>query len=230
MKIRTAIGSLCAALALLAGSGAAMAQQDNTFRLGLYAVFYHVSAQDVQGPFVPPGVNADVGDVQTVYLAYLRRLSPHLELELTAGIPPKTDTIGKGPATVGSVPYNGVTIGTVKWFAPSMLLEYVFRDESAQWRPYVGAGVNFTHFYDRQINSAGQAVFGGPTAVSLKNSVGPVATVGMYYRISGPWHAIASYSISDVQSDLVANTEGIVRRTHVAFNPHALVVAVGYSF
>jgi outer membrane protein len=229
MKTTTTIASLSITLGLLAGTGSALAQ-DNTVRIGMYAVFYHTSATDVSGPFVPPGVSADVSDVQTLYLAYIRRLSPHFDFELTLGIPPRTDTVGKGPAKLGSVPYDGQTIGTVKWFAPSMLVEYKFRDESEAFRPYVGVGVNFTHFYDRQINSNGEAAFGGPTSVTLSNSIGPVGTVGMYYRIKGGWNAIASYSISSVSSDLEANTGGLVRRAHVSFNPHALVIALGYSF
>ena len=229
MKITTTIGSLSVALGLLAGSGAAMAQ-DNTLRLGLYAIFYHVSAQDVSGPFVPAGTNADVGDVQTVYLAYIRRLSPHFDLELAAGVPPTTDTIGKGPAKLGSVPYDKQVIGTVKWFAPTVLVHYKFLEESRALRPYVGLGVNFTHFYDRQINSAGEAAFGGPTSVTLTNSVGPAATIGVYYHVRDAWSVIASYSVSFVKSDLTANTEGLVRKTTVNFNPHALVIAIGYSF
>jgi outer membrane protein len=229
MKTTTTIGSLSVVLGLLACSPAAMAQS-NTLRVGMYAVFYHAAADDVTGPFVPPGLTADVSDVQTVYLAYIRRLSPHFDLELAAGVPPRTDTVARGPATLGSVPWNGQVVGTVKWFAPTLLLHYKFFDESAALRPYVGLGINFTHFYDRQINAAGQAALGGPTSVLLKNSIGPAATVGLYYRVRGNWSVIGSVSGSQVQSKLEAKTAGVVRQSNVNFNPIALVFAVGYSF
>jgi len=230
MRITTKIGSLSVALGLLACSAAAMAQQDNTVRLGMYAIFYHTSAQDVQGPFVPPGVTAYAKDTQTPYFAYLRRLNAHWELELAAGWPPKTDTVARGPATLGSVPWNGQTVGTVKWFAPTFLAEYKFCDESSAWRPYLGAGMNYTHFYDRTINGAGNAALGGPTSVALTDSFGPAATLGVYYHVRGSWSVIASFSVSQVKSSLTANTEGIYRRSTVNFNPSALVVAAGYSF
>jgi len=231
MNIKISIPALLMALALGAGcSAAATAQDKNTVRLGMYALFWHTTADDVTGPFVPPGLKADVGNVQTVYLAYVRRLSPHFDLEFAAGVPPTTDTIAKGPATVGSVPWNGQVIGTVKWFSPTLLLHYKFFDESASLRPYIGLGVNFTHFFDRTINGAGDAALGGPTSVELKNSIGPAATIGLYYHVRDHWSVIASFSASEVGSKLEARTAGLVRKTSVEFNPHALVFAVGYSF
>jgi len=118
----------------------------------------------------------------------------------------------------------------VKWFAPTMLLEYKFNDDSAAFRPFVGAGLNFTHFYDRKINAAGDAALGGPTSVSLKNSVGPAATIGVYYRVWHTWHVVGSFSASQVTSTLETNTAGVVRRTNVSFNPEVIVLSVGYSF
>ncbi|HEX4599706.1 MAG TPA: OmpW family outer membrane protein [Burkholderiaceae bacterium] len=230
MKTTTSIASLGAALALLACSTGALAQDSNTARLGMYAVFYHTAADQVQGPFVPPGVSADVGNVQTVYLAYLRRLSSHFDLELAAGVPPRTDTIGKGPAALGSAPWNGVTVGTVKWLSPSVLLNYSFFDESTRFRPFVGLGINFTHFYDREINAAGQAALGGPTYVTLTNSIGPAASVGAVYHVMKHWTVHASFNAAEIASHLEANTAGIVRKSYVAFNPQALVFSVGYSF
>jgi outer membrane protein len=204
--------------------------QSNTVRVGMYQIFYHVTADDLQGPFVPPGVNVDLKNTQTVYLAYIRRLNSFLDLEFAFGVPPKTKTIGKGPATLGSVPYNGQTIATSKWLAPSLLLEYKFFDESAAFRPYVGVGVNYTSFYDRQVTTAGQMGTGGPTRLSLTSSVGPVGTVGLKYQPGTRWSVIASYSISRVNSDLKTETAGEIRTSHIKFGPQALVIAAGYSF
>lgn len=203
---------------------------NNTLRVGMYALFYHTSADDLAGPYVPAGVNLDVKNTQTVYLAYIRRLNSMFDFEIALGVPPKTDTIGKGPATLGSVPYNGVTISSAKWAAPSALLEYKFFQESSAFRPYVGVGVNYTSFYDRQTTAAGNAATGGPTRLSLTSSVGPVGTVGLKYQPATRWSVIVSYSISRVDSDLKADTAGVIRTTHIRFGPQALVVAAGYSF
>jgi len=202
----------------------------NTVRVGLYSVFYHSSADDLKGPYVPPGVNLKAKDVETLYLAYIRRLTPHLDWELTAGWPPLTKTEGKGPATLGSVPYNGQVISTARWLAPTTLLIYKFLDESAKVRPYIGAGVNYTTFYDRNSTAAGNAASGGPTKISLSSSVGPAGTVGFTWQIAPHWSFDASYSAARVNTDLTANTAGVIRTSHIKFGPQSLVLSGGYSF
>lgn len=225
--------SLTAAAAIL-NSTAARADDPNTpntVRAGLYEIFYHVQSSDLSGAYTPTGYRLDVKNTQTAYFAYIRRLTSFLDLEIAGGIPPNTKTVGKGPATVGSVPYNGQTIATAKWAAPSALLEYKFFSESASLRPYVGIGVTYVSFYDRQVTQAGQEATGGPTRLSLTSSIGPVETVGLKYQPSGArWSVVASFSNSRVESDIKTDTAGAIRTAHINFRPQALVIAAGYSF
>jgi outer membrane protein W len=219
------------AIALLCGTPAlADDVPSNSLRLGSYSVFYHVSADNVSGPYVPPGVNLRAPNVETLYGAYIRRLSSKFDVELALGYPPLTKIKGVGPATVGSVPYNDVVLSSARWIAPTLLLEYRFLSENSPWQPFFGVGVNYTTFYDRNTTAAGNAAFGGPTRLSLTASVGPAATVGVGYHVSGHWHVYASYSISQVKSDLSADTAGIERTTRISYGPQALIVSVGYSF
>jgi outer membrane protein len=228
--------SLCAALATAAAGyySAAPALADdvpaNSARIGLYSVFYHVSADDLSGPYVPPGANIDAKNVETLYLAYVRRLSPHFDVELAVGYPPLQKTVGKGPATLGSVPYDGQVIATARWLAPTLLVEYMFLSENSKLRPYIGAGVNYTTFYDRDSTAQGNAASGGPTRLSLSPSVGAAGTAGLAYNIAGNWNLYASYSVSQVKTKLEADTAGVIRTTHISFGPQALVLSVGYSF
>jgi len=203
---------------------------DNTVRVGLYYIHYHSTADDLSGPYVPPGVNLGVEDVTTLYLAYVRRLSVHFAVELAAGLPPLTKTEGHGPAELGSVAYNGQVISTARWFAPTLLLNYQFFDDSAPLRPYIGVGVNYVNFYDRQATAAGNAASGGPTSISLPSSWGPAGTVGLRCQLPGNWSFYASYSASMVNSKLTANTAGVIRTSEVHFGPQALVFSLGYSF
>ncbi len=223
------------ALLVLLGLAAPLARADdsgldNQVRIGLYYIHYASNADDISGPYTPPGLNLRIDDLETLYLAYVRRLSTHFELELAVGYPPLTKTVGRGPAMLGSVPYNGQVISTARWLAPSLLLNYKFFDDAAKLRPYVGIGVNYTDFYSRQSTSAGDAVTGGPTSISLPSSIGPVGAVGLSYGISDRFRAYASYSVSYVHSRLTADTAGLIHTTNIDFNPRALVVSVGYSF
>jgi outer membrane protein len=203
---------------------------DNQLRIGMYYIHYASSADDISGPYAPPGLNLRIDDLETLYLAYVRRLSTHFELELAFGYPPLTKTVGRGPDTLGSVPYNGQVITTARWFAPSLLLNYKFFDDTHALRPYVGVGINYTDFYSRQSTAAGNAVTGGPTSIALPSSVGPLADVGLSYRITDRLRAYASYSVSYVHSRLSADTAGLIHTSNIDFQPRALVVSVGYSF
>ena len=219
--------AMAVAPAAVAESAAA---PNNTVRVGMYFVHYSASAPDLSGPFTPAHINLTVENVNTPYFAYLRRLDPHWSLELAAGIPPTTHTLGKGPPYLGSVPFDGQQVATAKWFSPSFLVEYNFRSEQEKFRPYVGAGFNYTHFYERNSTAAGDAANGGPTSTRLSNSIGPAATAGLSYKFTREINAIASYSFARVNSDYDSDTAGIHRTTKVHFNPRTLVIAVGYSF
>ena len=230
--MRTTIHCIAAALTLLLASAAALADTaaPNSARIGAYFVSYHSTATDISGPLTPPGLNAKIDSNTTVYFAYVRTLSKHFEVELAFGIPPTTKTKGKGPAYLGSVPFDGVEISSAKWASPTLLFNYVFFDESARFRPYIGVGVNHTTFYERRSTAAGDAVAGGPTRISLPSSTGIAGTIGMSYRVKDAWNVYASYSASKVKSDLTAETAGVVRTSHIDFGPRTWVLSVGYSF
>jgi outer membrane protein len=227
--------TVTAAVALL-GLAAPLAQADdgsdlnNDVRLGMYYVHYAASADDITGPYAPPDLNLRVEDLVTPYFAYVRRLSTHFQVEVAGGWPPLTRTVGRGPATLGSVPYNGQVLATARWLAPTALIEYQLFDETAALRPYIGVGVNYTDFYSRQSTLAGDAINGGPTSIALPSSWGPAATIGLSYRLASRWHAYASYNYAYVHSRLTADTAGLIHTTDINFNPRALVLSIGYSF
>jgi outer membrane protein len=227
-NVATALGALVLCAAPL--SRAAGDDLNNEVRIGLYYVHYFASADDISGPYVPPGVNLSVDDLETVYLAYVRRLSPDFNLELAFGLPPVAHTVGKGPETLGSVPYNGQTISTARWAAPTLLLNYSFFDESQPLRPWVGIGINYTRFYSLQSTPAGNEASGGPTSLSLRSSLGPAASIGLAYHPFERWSFYASYSAAMVHTKLVADTAGLIRTTNIQFWPTTVVVSAGFSF
>lgn len=48
------------------------------------------------------------------------------------------------------VSLSGTHIGNVKVLPPTLMLQYHFAPQN-DFRPYVGAGVNYTRFYDRDL-------------------------------------------------------------------------------
>jgi outer membrane protein len=221
------IALTCCAVPALADDDAVY---NNSLRAGLYSIFYHTSSDDLSGPYVPAGVGFKALNLETLYLGYVRTVVPHFEIELAAGYPPLSKVQGQGPATLGSVPYNGQVISSARWISPTLLFEYSFLEPTAKLRPYIGVGVNYTTFYDRINTAQGNAASGGPTKLSLTPSVGPAATVGLQYAVTSRWHLYASYSASRVNTTIDAYTAGFERTTRIHFGPQALVVSGGYSF
>ncbi len=222
--------AVSAALALAASGAYAGDAGQNDIRVGMWFVHFETAADDISGQYTPTGLGIHVDNIETLYLAYVRTLSTHFQVELATGYPPLTKTEGRGPSTLGSVPYNGQVISTARWLSPSALLEYRFGDSNSRIRPYVGVGLNYTRFFARQSTAAGDAASGGPTSISLPASLGPALTAGLSYEITERWHVYASYSVAQVNSRLTADTAGILRTSDIHFWPNALVVSAGYSF
>jgi outer membrane protein len=231
MKITKLNAVQIATLLSLTGITTAFADEPpNDVRIGLYSVFYHASADDITGPYVPAGVNLTAENLETLYVGIVRHLPDDFALELALGYPPLSKVKGSGPATVGSVPYDGQVISSARWISPTLLFEYNFLPDTAKLRPYLGLGVNYTTFYDRTSTVAGNEASGGPTRISLTSAVGPAVTAGLTYRINDRWHLHASYGWSQVKTRFTGDTDGYERSTHISFNPSALIVSGGYSF
>jgi len=232
---KSVVRLLCIALPILAASSAwaedgSASVPKNTVGVGAYWITYNVYASPLSGPFTPGGLGLDVQNTSTLYLAYMRQLTTHLGFELAAGLPPITKSTGKGPATLGSVPFNGRVISTARWLAPTALIKYVFFDDTHIVRPYIGIGINYVNFYDRDSTAAGNAGAGGPTRLELSSSLGPAGTVGVSVAAAHHWGFLASYSVTRVHSDLHAITGDVVRTSSISFNPKAVVLALTYSF
>jgi outer membrane protein len=231
MKITKISALQILALLSIAGTTTAFADEPpNDVRLGLYSVFYHTSADDITGPYVPAGVNLKAENLETLYVGIVHHFPENFALELAVGYPPLAKIKGSGPATVGSVPYDGQVISGARWISPTLFLEYNFLPDTAPLRPFFGVGVNYTVFYDRNPTAAGNAASGGLTRISLTSSVGPAVTGGLTYRISDRWHLHASYSWAQVKTHFTGDTDGFERTSHISFGPQALVISGGYSF
>ena len=231
MRRKIAWLALGAVVALGATTGARADEAYlNDVRIGAYLLHFDSTASEITGPFTVGGLNTRIQSTTTLYLAYVRQLSRHFQIEVALGWPPLTYAQGVGPATVGSIPYNGKQIASVRWLSPTALFEYSFFGPRAKWRPFIGIGVNYTNFYDRQVTAAGAAVSGGPTSISLPSSVGPAVTAGVLYHLNARWHLVASYSVAQVNSRLTTDTAGVLRSSEVHFWPNAVVLSVGYSF
>ena len=111
-----------------------------------------------------------------------------------------------------------------------MFANYQFGDKSSQFRPFVGAGINYTTFDKTESTAANDAHNGGPTSIKLDDSVGLALQVGMSIKLSDQWSLSGSWATAQVKTKLTTNTLGQLRYADITFHPSVLTLALGYRF
>lgn len=207
--------SLALAAALALGCGAAQAD-DNIFKVGVTRYDTHSKTNGISGIGVPPGADAVTNDATTVIFVYERLFTPQVGLEFVLGIPP---TI-KARAT-GSVAFLGDNVLSAKNVAPTLLLNYHFFSPGDTWRPYIGAGINYTHFSNVKSSLAPD--------VKMGNSTGLAVQAGINYAITKDIGLFASIAKINVKSKVVA-TSATVLTTTVDFRPIVYSAGLSYQF
>lgn len=163
--------TLLAAAALCAlTSGAAMAQnypQDGKWMVRARAV--HLDSAN-GGAAGDKGVSVNDKWIPELDISYF--FTPNLAAELILTYPQKHD-----------VRLNGAKIGTLKHLPPTLLAQYHFTNLGA-FKPYVGAGINYTRFSSVKFDPAVDAAL-NPSV--KKNSFGPALQIGFDYALDKNW-------------------------------------------
>ena len=156
--------TLLAAAALCAlTSGAAMAQnypQDGKWMVRARAVHLDSANKD-STPLNGLSINNKV--IPELDISYF--FTPNFAAELILTYPQKH-----------KLRLNGTKIGTLKHLPPTLLAQYHFTQLGA-FKPYVGAGINYTRFSNVDV----------PGVSIKKNSWGPAMQVGFDYALDKNW-------------------------------------------
>lgn len=158
--------TLLAAAALCAlTSGAAMAQnypQDGKWMVRARAVHLDSANKD-STPLNGLSINNKV--IPELDISYF--FTPNFAAELILTYPQKH-----------KLRLNGTKIGTLKHLPPTLLAQYHFTQLGA-FKPYVGAGINYTRFSNVDLDVRGVSI--------KKNSWGPAMQVGFDYALDKNW-------------------------------------------
>ena len=205
------------AIAFLLGFAGLSAQaQDNVVKIGITRYDTHSKTNGISGIGVPAGADAEVGDATTVIFVYERLFTPQIGLEFVLGVPPRL----KAKAT-GSVAFLGDDVLSTKNVAPTLLLNYHFFEPGERFRPYVGAGINYTRFTNAKSSLAPDVELGSSTGLALQ--------AGVNYAVNKDWGLFASIAKINVKSKVVA-TGATVLTTTVDFRPLVYSAGVSYQF
>lgn len=127
-----------------------------------------------------PGSGLSTSDTVVPELDISYFFTRNIAAELILGVT-RNHVTGTGVAAT-----NGLDVGKAWLLPPTLTLQYHFTDFGA-FKPYVGAGINYTFFFSQKagnvVNGAGFAV----TDSHLHDSVAPVAQFGFDYMIDRHW-------------------------------------------
>lgn len=219
MKVK-ALPLACLVAAMLAPSVTVAHQAgDFLFRAGSITVRPNEGSDNVLGL---GSFNVD-NDTQ-LGLTFGYMITDNIGIELLGATPFQHDV---GVGKVG-------TIATVKHLPPSLMLQYYFGSKESQWRPYLGAGVNYTTFFSEDFNSTGKGA--GLSDLSLDDSWGVALQAGLDYNINKNWMINTSVWWMNIETDVnFTQTDPKTgnRTRHsidTRLDPWAFMFGVGYKF
>lgn len=171
------------------------------------------------------GTEAEVDDDTQLGLTFTYMLTNHIGVGLLAATPFDHDI----EADLGAVT---VDAGSAKQLPPTVTLQYYPLESASKFQPYVGVGVNYTAFFDEDVDSELEAALsetGGD--LELDNSFGWSAQIGFDYQIDDHWLLNAAVWYMDIQTDAKFKFDGgTVVKTDVDIDPLVYMIGIGYKF
>lgn len=218
---------LLPALASLIATPAAIAfqQGDIVVRGGLVSVNPDDSSSNIIVGGSDLGVNLSVDNNMQLGLNFAYFISDRINIEILAATPFKHDVNFGVVDPLGT----GNQLGEVTHLPPTLSLNYYLVDSDSQFQPYVGLGVNYTLFFDEGFTGANQDV--GLSDLSLDNSLGLAAQVGVDYMIDDNWMVNGSIRWIDIETEAsfsLNEAQGTVDQ--ITIDPWVYMLSVGYRF
>ncbi|RWN96177.1 OmpW family protein [Mesorhizobium sp.] len=112
-------------------------------------------------------------------------------------------------------------IGTVWMLPPTLTLQYHFTDFGA-FKPYVGAGVNYTMFFNQDAGSA--------DALKVKNTFGTALQVGFDYMVDEHWGINFDVKKLFLKPDFDVTVAGAKLNGKAELDPWLIGAGVTYRF
>lgn len=119
-------------------------------------------------------------------------------------------------------------IATVHHLPPTLMAQWYFGDSSSKLRPYVGVGVNYTTFFNTDVNKNGKET--GVSDLSLKDSWGAAGQVGMDYLINRDWLINMSVWYMDIDTTADYKLGGVKQHDDIRLDPWVFMFSAGYRF
>jgi len=166
---------------------------------------------NITGAVTGNTIDIDTSVVPEADFSYF--VTDNIAFELIAAVTPhdiNTATSSAGPLDIGDV-----------WLLPPTLTAQYHFTQLGQLKPYIGAGINYTVFFNEDVGSS-------VTSADYDNSFGPALQAGVDYMLDDHWMLNLDVKKIWINTDVKFN--GGVVAADVDINPWVVGVGIGYKF
>lgn len=195
---------IATALVIVTALGTPIAYaQDNPFMVRLRAVNLDWDNGRKEGLSAIAAKDKTIPEVDITYF-----FTPNIAVELVLTYPQKVD-----------ISLNGDGIGHVKALPPSLLLQYHFT-QMGQFKPYLGAGVNYTLFSKRNNLADGAASV-------ERSSLGYAVQAGVDYMLDKHWGINVDLKYAKIETDVTISG---AKNGKLDLSPTMFGIGVAYKY
>jgi outer membrane protein len=217
------------ALSIAAPMAHAYQAGDIIVRAGAITVDPHESSSDIWVGALKSdvaGTKATLDSDTQLGLNFAYMLTSNIGIELLAATPFSHNVGVKGMPG----PFAGLNgnLGELKHLPPTLSVLYYPLDAASAFQPYVGAGINYTWFFDTELSSAAEDK--GFSGLDMKDSWGLSAQVGMDYMLTDNIMLNAQVRYIDIDTTGTTSFGGAKVKVDVDVDPMVYMVGLGYKF
>ena len=213
------------ALALAAPFAQAFEAGDIIVRAGAITVDPHEDSSDVKvGGAAQGGTGATLNSDTQLGLNFPYMDTDKVGVELLAATPFSHD--------VGTKGLGGLKLGELKHLPPTLSVIYYPMEKTSAFQPYVGAGINYTWFFDDKLTSEAENSALQLRGLDMKDSWGLAAQVGMDYMLTDNLMLNAQVRYIDIDTTGTTYSEAADAKikVDVDVDPFVYMVGLGYKF
>jgi len=230
------------ALAVVIGSfgmaSQAYEQGDWILRVGATTVAPDTNSDDIN---LPPGglvAEAEVDDDTQLGIIPAYMITDSWGIEVLAATPFEHNIEAQGQ---GAISGTNLDAGSTKHLPPTVMMQWYPRGGQTGWQPYIGAGVNYTIFFDESTDGQLVDLLGDLTGtvndadLSLDDSLGLAAQAGVDIPIDEHWAVNLGVWYLDIntEAEIDAKVNGTTVDTvkfDVELDPWVYNVGIAYKF